>query len=241
VIPLRDLVPVRRRPWVTYGLIAANVVIYGYEALLPDDAARLLAYRHGLVPAMFVQHLGPDTFGTVFTSMFLHGGFLHVLSNMWFLHIFGDNVEDALGRMRFLLFYLAAGVCAALTHVLIDVDSQTPMVGASGAIAGVLGAYIRLYPRARVVTLIPIVVIMLVRELPAVFFIVVWFLIQLLSGFGSLGGPDQGGGVAFFAHIGGFVAGLLLVNLFAPRRNDAADFASPLPAQRYRVREPWEP
>jgi membrane associated rhomboid family serine protease len=241
VIPLRDLVPVRRRPWVTYGLIAANVVIFGYKALLSPEAASLLAYRHGLVPVVFVQHLGLDTFGTVFTSMFLHGDFWHLLSNMWFLHIFGDNIEDALGRLRFLLFYLAAGMLAALTHVLIDVHSPTPMIGASGAIAGVLGAYIRLFPRARVVTLIPILVIMLVRELPAVFFIVVWFLIQLLYGFGSLGGLDQGGGVAFFAHIGGFVAGLLLVNLFGPQRNDAEGFASPAPPQRYRVREPWEP
>ena len=241
MFPLRDLVPLHRRPWLTYGLIAANVLVFGYQALLEPEAAHILPLRYGVVPFALIHHFDINTFGTLFTSMFLHGDLLHIASNMWFLYIFGDNVEDALGPVKFLVLYLATGLCAALTHVLIDVDSTVPMLGASGAIAGVLAAYFRLFPRARVVTLIPILVIVLVRELPAVFFIVAWFILQLLYGIESLHGPAQGGGIAFFAHIGGFVAGLVLVSLLRDPHNDSAGFVPSSPAQRYRLRDPREP
>jgi membrane associated rhomboid family serine protease len=147
--------------------------------------------------------------------MFMHGGFMHIIGNMWFLHVFGDNVEDALGTPRFVLFYLATGLAAVVGQYLSGPDSAIPMVGASGAIAGVLGGYLRLFPHARIVTLIPIFVVMVMRELPAFIFLFVWFGLQFLQGVGSLGVHT---GVAFFAHIGGFVAGVVLVTLFGRRK-----------------------
>jgi membrane associated rhomboid family serine protease len=190
-----------------------------------------------MVPFFLTQDLRIGGLATPFTSMFIHGGWLHLLGNMWFLHIFGDNVEDALGRARYVMFYVLCGLLAAVGQILIDPESKIPMVGASGAIAGVLGAYYRLFPRARVVTLIPIFFFITVRELPAVFFIVLWFAMQLLEGLGSLGNAAQGGGVAFFAHIGGFLGGLLLVTAFGGPRNRSGGFAR---AERgpYRYREP---
>jgi membrane associated rhomboid family serine protease len=149
----------------------------------------------------------------------MHGGWLHVIGNMWFLWVFGDNVEDAMGRLRYVVFYVACGLAAVVAQVLIDPGSSVPMVGASGAIAGVLGAYVVLYPRARIVTLVPIFIILQFVELPAFVFIFVWFGLQLLSGWASLGTVGQDvGGTAFFAHIGGFVCGLALV--FLLRRRD---------------------
>jgi membrane associated rhomboid family serine protease len=152
---------------------------------------------------------------TVITSMFLHGGFLHLLGNMWYLWLFGDNVEDAMGRARFLVFYLLSGVAAALAQVLMGPGSRIPMVGASGAISGVLGGYILLYPHARILTLIPIFFIAQIVEVPALIMLGLWFLIQLMSGLGSLG--FEAGGVAWFAHVGGFLAGMGLVWIFRRR------------------------
>jgi len=239
VIPLRDLNPVQKRPLLTYLLIAINVGVYLHQATLDQAAYELFIYRYGVVPRMLAHDFHAASLTTPFTSMFMHGGWLHLILNMWFLHIFGDNVEDALGRVKFLVFYIGSGLCAAAAQVLVDPDSTVPMVGASGAIAGVLGAYFRLYPNARVVTLIPIVFFFFVRELPAVFFIVVWFLLQLLSGLGSLG-TQESGGVAFFAHIGGFVAGLGLLGLLGVRRNPSAGFERSLPHGPYRRHDPWD-
>jgi membrane associated rhomboid family serine protease len=226
VIPLRDINPIRTRPVVTYLLIAANTAVFLYQAQLSQAAGQLFAHQWGLVPYYLTQpeHIAFGSFETPFTSMFMHGGWLHLISNMWFLHIFGDNVEDTLGHVRFLLFYVACGLAAAVAQVVIDPSSTVPMIGASGAIAGVLGAYFMLFPHARVVTLIPVFVLFFVRELPAVFFIVIWFGMQLLSGIGSLGIDQQTGGVAFFAHIGGFLGGLWLLRAFGFSRNRTRGF-----------------
>jgi membrane associated rhomboid family serine protease len=189
------------RAYVTYGLIGVNAVLFAYLSLLTLDEARLFTYRYGVVPYMLARELHPGSLSTPFTSMFLHGGLLHLLFNLAFLFFFGADVERAIGAARFAVFYVACGLCAAYAHVLVGPDSKVPMVGASGAIAGVLGAYLRLYPQAG-----------------AVFFIAVWFLLQLLNGLGTLGIEHQAGSVAFFAHIGGFVAGLWLVRVLAAPR-----------------------
>ena len=218
MIPLRDINPTRSAPVVTYALIAINVAVFLYQAALDPVAGQQLVMRFGMVPHDLTEAAHLPSVTTPFTSMFLHGGWLHLIFNMWFLHIFGDNVEDALGRFRFVFFYVTTGLAAALAQTLADPSSTVPMVGASGAISGVLGAYIRMYPGARIVALIPFFIIMLVRELPAGFFIVFWFVGQLVSA-GSLGPASAGtGGVAFFAHIGGFIAGIVLLGLFRPGR-----------------------
>ena len=208
VIPLRDINPTRSRPIVTYLLIAINVVVFAFQFSLGPNETRELALRYGLVPELLVER----HFLTIFSSMFMHGGVLHLVFNMWSLAVFGDNVEDRLGKLRYLLFYLGSGVFAALAQFVVNTHSPVPMVGASGAIAGVLAGYLRLFPRARIVTLIPLLFFFFVRELPASFFIGFWFLLQLLAGAGSVGGMGDGG-VAVFAHIGGFTAGLWLVRL----------------------------
>jgi membrane associated rhomboid family serine protease len=225
VIPLRDINPTRSRPVVTYALIAANVAVFLYQFQLSRTPGAFDEFllRWGFVPYFFAKEPHWGSIETPFTSMFMHGDFLHLISNMWFLHIFGDNIEDVLGRSRFILFYLLCGLVAAFAQLIVEPGSRVPMVGASGAIAGVLAAYLRLFPRARVLTLIPIFIVPFLRELPAVFFIVLWFVVQLISGIGSLGALGRGGGIAFFAHIGGFVAGLWLLALFGRRRKQASD------------------
>jgi membrane associated rhomboid family serine protease len=239
VIPLRDINPIRTRPVVTYLLIAVNTLVFAYQFWMPEDSFREFTRQWGLVPYYLTREFSLNSLSTPFTSMFMHGGWLHLIFNMWSLHIFGDNVEDSLGRVRFFLFYLACGLAAAAAQVLVGPGSMVPMVGASGAIAGVLGAYMRLFPHARVVTLIPIFFFFIVRELPAVFFIVVWFAVQLLSGIGSLGVlGQQGGGVAFFAHVGGFLGGLWLLHVFGYRKNDTRGFRS---SQRaYHRQDPYQ-
>jgi membrane associated rhomboid family serine protease len=213
VIPISDINPTRRRPVVVYALIAANVLVFVYQSTLAPPELEHFVYRWGFVPHFFTQDLYLGSLSTPLTSMFLHGGLLHVGANMWFLYVFGDNVEDVLGRPRFVLFYLGAGLCAAFAHALVEPGSRLPMVGASGAIAGVLGAYFRLFPGARVHAWAIVVV-----ELPALLFIFVWFLWQLISGLGTLGlAASQREGIAFFAHIGGFLAGLWLVSVLQPR------------------------
>jgi membrane associated rhomboid family serine protease len=188
-------------PVVNYAIIAANVVVFLYEASLGNRADAFIVHW-GLVP----RHFG---LANLLTSMFLHGGWLHLLGNMLYLYIFGDNVEDRLGHVRYLLFYLLCGFAAGGAQALSSPGSNLPMVGASGAIAGVSGAYFLFFPSARVVTLVPIFFFLQVMEVPAVFFLLIWFLWQLMSGVASLGSA-AGGGVAFWAHIGGFVAGMVL-------------------------------
>ena len=227
MIPLRDINPTRSRPIVNYLLIFANTAVWLYQWRLGEispELGKAFVQRWGLVPYYLTQDVHLSSLSTPLTSMFMHGGWLHLISNMWFLFIFGDNVEDVLGRVRYALFYIGSGLVAAVAQTLIDPSSHVPMVGASGAIAGVLGAYFRLFPHARVVTLIPLLFLFFVRELPAVFFIVVWFGLQLLSGIGSLGYVGQEGGVAFFAHIGGFVGGLWLVSVFGAQRHRTQGF-----------------
>jgi membrane associated rhomboid family serine protease len=209
VIPLRDVIPSRTTPVVTVGIIAVNALVFLFELTLGDRVNEFTLY-FGLVPAAF-------SWVTVFTSMFLHGGILHVAGNMLYLWIFGDNVEDRMGHGRFFAFYLLCGVAAALTQTIVNPDSTVPMVGASGAIAGIMGAYFVLYPRSRIVTLIPIIFFFQIVEIPAVFFLGIWFLMQLVSGVGSVVTVTAGepaGGIAFWAHVAGFAAGVSGVVLF---------------------------
>jgi membrane associated rhomboid family serine protease len=217
VIPLRDINRTTTRPFVTYVLIAVNLAVFAYQMSLGARGAQLFVFEHGFVPEQMSDGT-LDAWVSPLTSMFMHGGLMHIASNMWFLHIFGDNVEDELGHVRYALFYVACGLFAVGAQYVIDPDSTIPMVGASGAIAGVLGAYYRFFPHARVVALIPIFILITVRELPAVLFLILWFVIQLLSGVGSLGASSAGGGVAYFAHVGGFVAGVALAFLYGSRR-----------------------
>jgi membrane associated rhomboid family serine protease len=217
VIPIRDINPVRRAALVTYGLIAVNIVVFLYEVSMPSTGhLGALASTWGLVPYRLTG-LEPMAFASVFTSMFLHSGWLHLLGNMLYLWIFGDNIENALGSLRFLLFYMLCGIGAALGQVLIDPTSRIPMIGASGAVSGVLGAYLLLYPRAEVDTLLFVGFFARRVRLPAVTVLGWWIVIQLLSGLASLG-VEATGGVAWFAHVGGFAAGLLLACLLRRRR-----------------------
>jgi membrane associated rhomboid family serine protease len=220
MIPLRDENPRRTFPAVTYLLIGINVVGFLWQLSLGAGLERAI-FSVGFIPARFwlTGNWIADAL-TILISMFLHGGFLHIGSNMLYLFVFGDNIEDRLGHGRYLLFYLACGFVATWAHAVFSPASRIPAIGASGAIAGVLGAYLLLFPHARVLTLIPIVFFITIREIPAVLILGFWFVLQLFSGVGSLGIADAHdmGGVAYFAHIGGFVAGLLLVNVFGGMR-----------------------
>jgi membrane associated rhomboid family serine protease len=212
MIPLRSSERTYTTPAVTLALIAVNLVIFIYEVSLPEDQLNSLIRLHGIVPDRF-------HFSMLLTSMFLHGGWMHVLGNMWFLWIFGKGIEDLLGHARFLIFYLACGVVAGILHLFTNLYSPVPTIGASGAIAGVMGAYLIKFPRASIVTLIFIFVFFTTVDIPAAFLLIYWFLIQFFSGIGSVGESQiSHGDVAWFAHVGGFVAGMLLVKLM-PARN----------------------
>ncbi|TMA43819.1 MAG: rhomboid family intramembrane serine protease [Deltaproteobacteria bacterium] len=221
MIPIRDTIRSRTAPVVTVALIVVNVMVFLHEIALGPYIERFV-YAYGLIPRRFVYWPGapldPMRFLPLFTSMFWHGGWLHLIGNMLYLWIFGDNVEDRLGHLRFLLFYVFAGAAAGLTHVVLGPTSALPTVGASGAIAGVLGAYLVTFPRSRVLTFIPIFFLPWFVEIPAVVYLVFWFLMQLLQGLGSIGAPVETGGVAVWAHIGGFVAGIVLIKLMQPTR-----------------------
>jgi membrane associated rhomboid family serine protease len=216
MIPLYDTLHSRRFPIVNWMLIGLNVLIFLYELSLSPAGLDRLTRTWGLVPTQLMAR--PETFWiTIFTGMFLHGGWFHILSNMWVLFIFGDNVEDRMGGSRYLIFYLLSGVAAALLESFVLAGSSVPMIGASGAIAGVLGAYLILYPRARIASLVPILFIFTIIEIPAMIFLLFWFVSQLFSGWLTLQGAT-GSGVAWWAHVGGFVFGMLAVNFFAERR-----------------------
>ncbi len=226
MIPLRDSNPRRTVPFVTYALVILNVLAFLWELSLGQQLDRALL-NVAFIPARFwiAGNWIADAM-TIVISMFLHGGLLHIGSNMLYLWIFGDNIEDRLGHGRYLIFYLACGFLATFAHAVFSPGSRIPAIGASGAIAGVLGAYLILFPHARVLTVIPIFFFITLRELPAVILLGLWFVLQLFSGVGSLGVTDAQdlGGVAYFAHIGGFVAGLVLIavlgGLRAPRRRE---------------------
>jgi membrane associated rhomboid family serine protease len=221
VIPLRDSNPSSRFPVATVALIAVCTLVYLYEASLGREVRSFVA-AFGLTPGSVTYGLQAREIGffgalqPFVTSMFLHGGWLHLIGNMWFLWIFGDNVEDSLGSGRFLVFYLLVGLAAGAAHYFVQPSSAVPTIGASGAIAGVLAGYMVLFPHARVTTLVPLGIFLQVMELPAVVLIGLWFALQIGSGLLSLGWA--GGGVAWWAHVGGFLAGIVLVRLFVPRR-----------------------
>jgi membrane associated rhomboid family serine protease len=216
MIPIRDSIPTRRTPVINYLLIAANIVAY-VLLWLAGSKQEALVYQFALIPASFTGSLSLGDVADLFTGMFMHAGLLHLGGNMLYLWIFGDNVEDSLGAIKYLIFYLVGGVIASLAHILTNPGSQIPTVGASGAIAAVLGAYLVLFPRSRVATIIPLGYFVRVAMLPAFAVLGLWFVLQLFSGVLSLGGPDVGG-VAFWAHIGGFVAGVVIALLFGRRR-----------------------
>lgn len=204
---------------VNYALIGVNTAVFLYQASL-GPAVTDFVYAYGVIPFRYLQVFPRDPLEalTPLTAMFLHGGWLHLLGNMLYLYIFGDNVEDMLGRGRYLLFYLLCGAVSFGAQILLQHRSMVPNVGASGAIAGVLGAYLLLFPRARVVTLLPLFFFFPVVEIPAFFFLGIWFLMQFLSGAATLGRTEAlSGGVAWWAHIGGFLAGMLLLRIFLPR------------------------
>jgi membrane associated rhomboid family serine protease len=223
VIPLRDANPIRRTPIVTIALIVANVVAFAYqlgsEASGGGTNVEELFYTFGLVPAELLgawdtgRDVGGETLA-VFTSMFLHANLLHIGGNMLYLWIFGNNIEDRIGRLPFVVFYLVGGVAAAAAQIAIDPESDVPMIGASGAVSAVLGAYIVLYPRARILSLVFLGFFYQLIEVPSLVVLGLWFVLQLIDGIGSLGLAGAEGGVAFFAHIGGFVAGVALGLLF---------------------------
>ncbi|HJT88089.1 MAG TPA: rhomboid family intramembrane serine protease [Bryobacteraceae bacterium] len=212
MFPIRDTQPSYSKPAVTIVIIVINILIFLFEFSLDPYSQNAFIGQYGLIPDRF-------HFSNVLTSMFLHGGWLHVLGNMWFLWIFGDNIEDILGHGKYLAFYLLCGIAAAFTQVLMNPYSRVPMIGASGAIAGVMGAYMIKFPRSRIYTLLFILFFITTVDVPAWIMLIYWFGIQFLSGFESLGSAQMAqGGTAFFAHVGGFIAGIILVNLMRPRQ-----------------------
>ena len=216
MLPLNDDNPTERTPVVTISFIVACSLVFLYQSSLAPAPGELFVYRYGAIPSLVFGHatLPPEVmvipaFSTMLTSMFLHGSWMHLIGNMLYLWVFGNNIEDIMGHAKFIVFYILCGILAALSHALTDPTSTVPMVGASGAISGVLGAYLLLFPHARVLLLAPVVG---TTYVPAGIVLGFWFVMQLLSGGTSLG--SQGGGVAFFAHIGGFIAGMVLIGFF---------------------------
>ena len=224
MIPLRDTIPSRTFPFINYTFILLNLVVFFYQVSLGHHLERFI-YAWGIVPANF---FAPFSYGQpgliervipLFTSMFLHGGWLHLLGNMLFLYIFGDNVEDRLGHTKYFFFYILCGVLAVAAHLMTNPSSRVPTIGASGAIAGVMGAYFFLFPYARIVTLIFIFFFIDIIEIPAFFFLAFWLILQFLNGTMSFSAQNAvSGGVAWWAHIGGFIAGILLLFVFGVRR-----------------------
>ena len=220
MFPLKDDIPSQHFPVVNVWIIIVNILSFAYQLSLgPEQESFIVA--HGFVPVRFAAEqagnvLSLASYGPVFSAMFLHAGLLHIFSNLWMLWIFGDNVEDRMGHGRYLLFYLLCGVGASLAQFWANPQARVPMIGASGAISGVLGAYFFLYPRARILTFIPIFILFYLVEIPAYFFIGFWFLMQFLQGAAQQAavGPAVEGGVAWWAHVGGFVAGVLLLYFF---------------------------
>lgn len=205
MIPLRDTQPSYTFPFVTVAIIVLNVLAFLYEFMMDPYELNFFIAHYGVIPGRF-------QWMDVLTSIFLHGGWMHLIGNMWFLWIYGDNVEDILGHAPYLLFYLLCGLAATMVHVLFNGDSRVPTIGASGAIAGVMGAYVVKFPHSRITTLVPVFVFITTMEIPAYFILLYWFVIQFFSGVGSVGHSHLSqGGVAWFAHVGGFLAGIGLI------------------------------
>ena len=222
MIPLRDSTRSRTFPVVTVTLIALNLLIYFRQSVLDQHGLIMFLSQYALIPAMFTESIQSQFVAGLFhlpliTAIFLHGSWFHVISNMLYLWIFGDNIEDKLGRVRFLLLYLLTGISGNLAHIMTDPQSPLPVLGASGAVAGVLGAYILAFPRARITSLIFILFFITVRDIPAFYFLLFWFLLQIYNGIASLG--IMGTTVAWWAHIGGFITGMILLILLRRRTN----------------------
>lgn len=220
MFPIRDDIPSSRTPVLNYCVIGVTTAVFLYQVMLGEEMAAFVR-QYGLVPAYLFGFEQPPTdtprFLPLISFIFLHGGWFHLISNMWFLYIFGDNVEDRLGSLLYVVFYLACGLLAGLTQVLTQPTSTVPVVGASGAVSGVLGAYVVFFPTARVVTLMPVFFILTLVHVPAFLYIGMWFLMQLFSGTTALLTP-QGAGIAWWAHIGGFLGGFWLAQRIAPPR-----------------------
>lgn len=215
MFPLYDTVRSRKFPFITILLIVANLLAFLYELQMDPATLKEFIFAWGLIPARLIS--APSTqWTTIFSAMFLHGGWFHIINNMWVLFIFGDNVEAGIGRMRFLFFYLLSGVAAGLLQTYVLPASQVPMIGASGAVAGVLGAYLILFPRSRIASLVPILFIFTIIEIPAMLFLIFWFVSQLYSGLFAIQG-GSGSGIAWWAHVGGFGFGVLMVSFFRRR------------------------
>ena len=215
MIPLYDTIRPRQFPFINWLLILANAAVFWYELQLGESALQDFIFTWGLVPAELISN-PQDEWRTIFTSMFLHGGWFHILSNMWVLYIFGDNIEDLVGSLRYVFFYLLGGVAAAFLQIYVMQGSSIPMIGASGAIAGVLGAYLISFPRSRIASLVPILFIFTIVDVPAVLFLIFWFVSQLYSGLFAMQGAAASG-IAWWAHIGGFIFGLIMVSFFRKR------------------------
>lgn len=226
MFPLYDTVRSRSFPFINLTLIAANSLAFLYELQLEPAALEQFIFAWGLIPARFLGDPS-NTWNTIFSSMFLHGGWFHIINNMWVLFIFGDNVEAGMGKVRYLIFYILSGVAAGLLQSYVLPMSLKPMIGASGAVAGVLGAYLILAPRSRIASLVPILFIFTIVEIPAVLFLVFWFLSQLYSGLFSIQGGGESG-IAWWAHIGGFIFGLIMVFIFRKRKPYRTEFRSDL-------------
>lgn len=215
MFPLYDTVRSRTFPLINLALIFANIAAFLYELQMDPATLEKFIFTWGLIPARFLND-SSNTWSTIFSSMFLHGGWFHIINNTWVLFIFGDNVEAGMGKIRYLLFYLLSGVAAAMLQTYLLPESLVPMIGASGAVAGVLGAYLILFPRSRIASLVPILFIFTIVEIPAILFLLFWFLSQLYSGWFSIQG-SAGSGIAWWAHIGGFLFGVIMVFLFRRR------------------------
>ncbi|MBN2366493.1 MAG: rhomboid family intramembrane serine protease [Calditrichaeota bacterium] len=224
MFPLKDTIPSSTFPFVTISIIVTNIFIFIYQLSLGPQLNEF--FNHfGVIPVKFTSVASENPVqliplsATLFSSVFLHGGWMHIIGNMWYLWIFGDNIEDRTGHFRFLLFYLLCGIAAGLVHIIMNPGSGVPTIGASGAIAGVMGAYILLFPNSRVITLIFVIFFIQIVEIPAIFFLGFWIIIQIISGSMQAGLTEQSGGVAWWAHIGGFFIGLLLVLFFKKRKS----------------------
>jgi len=229
MIPLRDMTPRRSAPVMTLVLIVINVIVFLHQVSLPPAQAEAFVRIYGLVPAKIQLALAGLHYSLagalmpLFTCMFLHGGWLHIIGNMWFLWIFGGNVENRLGSLGYLVFYLVCGISSGLMQTIFSWGSHLPSIGASGAISGILGAYIVFFPSSRILTLVPLFILWFTWQIPALVFIGLWFLVQFMSGIGALSDPRAAslGGVAWWAHVGGFLTGMLLARAIKPAERSA--------------------
>lgn len=237
MFPISDTIPSSRVPIVNYLLILINVLFFLFQLMLPPDVLQVFFYHFGLVPARYSDEyfayeyeLDSNNYLPFFTNMFLHSGWGHIIGNMWTLYIFGDNVEDEMGHWRYLLFYLLCGISASITHYYINIHSTIPAVGASGAISGIMGAYVLLFPKSRIIFLVVLFFFIDFIQIPAFIYLLFWFFNQIISGTISLFVlPQNVGGIAFWAHIGGFVAGIIMYKMFIRHKkisssNDYAEY-----------------